>query len=97
MTLSSRTGAASGIGLEIARAFSTAGARVFITDINEAALMAARKIVPELLTGMCDNSKRADIEAMVPAVVALGGLDVLVNNAGIGAGSSCRWRDAELQ
>ena len=36
------TGAASGIGLEIARAFSTAGALVFITDINEQALEAAQ-------------------------------------------------------
>jgi NAD(P)-dependent dehydrogenase (short-subunit alcohol dehydrogenase family) len=79
------TGAASGIGLEIARAFSAAGARVFITDINEQALAAAQKKLPGLLTGVCDNSKRTDIEAMVPAAVeALGGLDVLVNNAGIG-------------
>lgn len=79
------TGAASGIGLEIARAFSTAGARVFITDINEQALAAAQKEVPGLLTDVCDNSKRDDIESMVPtAVEALGGLDVLVNNAGIG-------------
>jgi NAD(P)-dependent dehydrogenase (short-subunit alcohol dehydrogenase family) len=79
------TGAASGIGLEIARAFSSAGATVFITDINEQALAEARKDVPGLLTGVCDNSKRSDVETMVPAAVkALGGLDVLVNNAGIG-------------
>jgi NAD(P)-dependent dehydrogenase (short-subunit alcohol dehydrogenase family) len=33
---------------------------------------------------MCDNSKSSDIASMVPAAVeALGGLDVLVNNAGI--------------
>jgi len=79
------TGAASGIGLEIARAFSPAGATVFITDISEPALAQAQKEVPGLLTGLCDNSKRSDIERMVPAAVAaLGGLDVLVNNAGIG-------------
>ncbi len=78
------TAAASGIGLEIARAFSTAGATVFITDINAQALEVAKKEMPGLLTALCDNSKRADIEAMVPAAVeALGGLDVLVNNAGI--------------
>jgi NAD(P)-dependent dehydrogenase (short-subunit alcohol dehydrogenase family) len=78
------TAAASGIGLEIARAFSATGAKVFITDINTQALDAAKKEMPGVLTKLCDNSKRADIEAMVPAAVeALGGLDVLVNNAGI--------------
>jgi NAD(P)-dependent dehydrogenase (short-subunit alcohol dehydrogenase family) len=45
------TGAASGIGLEIARAFTSAGGKVFITDINEQALGAARQEVPGLLTG----------------------------------------------
>jgi len=78
------TAAASGIGLEIARAFSTAGATVFITDISTQAIEAATKDIPGLLSTLCDNSKRSDIEAMVPAAVkALGGLDVLVNNAGI--------------
>ena len=79
------TAAASGIGLEIARAFAATGAKVFITDINAAALEAATKTIPGLLTGVCDNSKRADIEAMIPAAIEglLGGLDVLVNNAGI--------------
>jgi NAD(P)-dependent dehydrogenase (short-subunit alcohol dehydrogenase family) len=78
------TAAASGIGLEIARAFSAAGAKVFITDINTQTLGAAKKEIPGLMTKVCDNSKRAEIEAMVPAAVEeLGGLDVLVNNAGI--------------
>jgi NAD(P)-dependent dehydrogenase (short-subunit alcohol dehydrogenase family) len=78
------TAAASGIGLEIARAFSAAGAKVFITDINTQTLEAAKKEIPGVMTKVCDNSKRAEIEAMVPAAVeALGGLDVLVNNAGI--------------
>jgi len=78
------TAAASGIGLEIARAFSSAGATVFITDINEQAIEAAKQEIPGLLATLCNNGKRADIEKMVPtAVEALGGLDVLVNNAGI--------------
>ena len=68
------TAAASGIGLEIARAFVGAGATVFITDINTQAIDAARKEIPGLLTALCDNTKRSDIEAMVPAAVkALGG------------------------
>ena len=78
------TAAASGIGLEIARAFSAAGAAVFITDINEQAIDAAKTEIPGLFAALCDNGKRSDIERMVPAAVeALGGLDVLVNNAGI--------------
>jgi NAD(P)-dependent dehydrogenase (short-subunit alcohol dehydrogenase family) len=78
------TAAASGIGLEIARAFSASGAKVFITDINQDALAAAEKEAPGLMSTICDNSKRSDIEAMVPAAVkASNGLDVLVNNAGI--------------
>jgi NAD(P)-dependent dehydrogenase (short-subunit alcohol dehydrogenase family) len=78
------TGAASGIGLEIARAFSAAGAAVFITDINEQMIKAAKTEIPGLFATLCNNGKRSDIERMVPAAVeALGGLDVLVNNAGI--------------
>jgi NAD(P)-dependent dehydrogenase (short-subunit alcohol dehydrogenase family) len=79
------TGAASGIGLEIARAFAASGATVCVTDINEQALTAARQEVPDLLTKVCDNSKRSDVEVAIPAALEeLGGLDVLVNNAGIG-------------
>ncbi|OZI71341.1 SDR family oxidoreductase [Bordetella genomosp. 12] len=78
------TAAASGIGLEIARAYVAAGATVFITDINQQAIDAAQREVPGLLATLCDNAKLADIEKMIPAAIkALGGLDVLVNNAGI--------------
>lgn len=78
------TAAASGIGLEIARAFAKAGATVFITDINQQTIDAAKIEIPGLLATLCNNGKRSDIERMVPeAVAALGGLDVLVNNAGI--------------
>src|SRR5258708_34199443 len=78
------TAAASGIGLEIARAFAEAGSTVFITDIHQQAIDAATIEIPGLLATLCNNGKRSDIERMVPeAVAALGGLDVLVNNAGI--------------
>jgi NAD(P)-dependent dehydrogenase (short-subunit alcohol dehydrogenase family) len=78
------TAAASGIGLEIARAFAKAGATVFITDINQQTIDAVKREIPGLLATLCNNGKRSDIERMVPeAVAALGGLDVLVNNAGI--------------
>lgn len=78
------TAGASGIGREIARAFATGGARVFVCDIDEAALETLRKELPGVATMRCDLSQRAEIEAMVPsALQSLGGLDVLVNNAGI--------------
>jgi len=78
------TAGASGIGKEIARAFVANGAMVCVCDINAQALETAAKDIPRLVTLVCDVSKRSDIERMVGAAAeALGGLDVLVNNAGI--------------
>lgn len=78
------TAGASGIGKEIARAFAASGAQVCVCDIDANALDAAAKEIPGLKTVVCDVSKRAEIERMVDETVAtLGGLDVLVNNAGI--------------
>src|SRR4051794_6704763 len=78
------TAGASGIGSEIARAFATAGAPVLVVDIDADGLAALAREIPGLQTAVCDMSRREDIERMVPAAVeALGGLDVLVNNAGI--------------
>lgn len=78
------TAGASGIGKEIARAYVAIGAEVCVCDIDAEALDSAAKEIPGLKAVVCDVSKRDDIERMVPAAVeALGGLDVLVNNAGI--------------
>jgi NAD(P)-dependent dehydrogenase (short-subunit alcohol dehydrogenase family) len=78
------TAGAAGIGLEIIKAFAATGAKVFTCDINEAALKELAQNVPGVITRVCDISKRSDIESMVTfGAEALGGLDVLVNNAGI--------------
>lgn len=74
------TGGASGIGLATARLLAARGARVACLDLKLEAL-------PEPLLGFAsdvrdDTSVRAGVAA---AAEALGGLDVLVNNAGIGA------------
>jgi NAD(P)-dependent dehydrogenase (short-subunit alcohol dehydrogenase family) len=89
------TAGASGIGKEIAKAFAANGAKVCVCDIDAKALAVAAKEIAGLKTVVCDISKRADIERMVAASVeALGGLDVLVNNAGI-AGQTASVEDSD--
>lgn len=78
------TAGASGIGREIVRAFAAQGARVFVCDIDTTGLDRLAHEIPGIATTVCDMSRRQDIERMVPfGIDALGGLDVLVNNAGI--------------
>jgi NAD(P)-dependent dehydrogenase (short-subunit alcohol dehydrogenase family) len=78
------TAGASGIGREIARAFAANGATVFVCDIDLKSLTAVATEIIGVKSGLCDVSKRADVERMVAECVqVLGGLDVLVNNAGI--------------
>ncbi len=78
------TAAASGIGLVVANAFVANGDRVHICDINEKALHEATEGNSSITATVCDVSDRSSIEAFVKAAaVALGGIDVLVNNAGI--------------
>lgn len=79
------TGGAAGIGLAIARAFHRSGAQVYICDIDEGALARAAQDLPGLLTLRCTVGDRAAVTAMVDdAAKRMGGLDVLVNCAGIG-------------
>jgi len=70
---------ANGIGKVMADSFAACGAAVFVSDIDDAALATCAH------PGMrADAGKPADCEAFVDAAVRhLGGLDVLINNAGI--------------
>jgi NAD(P)-dependent dehydrogenase (short-subunit alcohol dehydrogenase family) len=78
------TGGAAGIGREIAQAFATAGARVFICDIADASLADFSAANPNVAVSKTDISDRDAVDRMFEEVSKrLGGLDVLVNNASI--------------
>lgn len=82
------TGAASGIGKEIAMTYAREGAKVVIADLKkDAAQAAADEIVKAGGVAMAvemDVTNEAQVNAAVAeAVAAYGGVDVLVSNAGI--------------
>lgn len=82
------TGGASGIGAAVVTTLADRGARVAVLDRD----VAAAEGVALSLT--CDVTDAPGVEAAVAAVTAeLGGLDVLINNAGIGAGGDVTVND----
>ena len=84
------TAGAGGIGLETARAFAREGAKVFVCDVDVAALEAMKTSDPAIKGVICDVADRAAVAKMFEQALAfLGGLDCLVNNAGI-AGPTAR-------
>lgn len=78
------TGGAAGIGRAIADAFENVGAKLHICDISQDALDACRKDNPGWGYTPCDVSSEQQVAELFKQVKdTLGGLDVLVNNAGI--------------
>lgn len=82
------TGAASGIGAEIAGAFARVGAKVAIADLKaEAAEATAAKLRDAGATTLglgCDVANEASFAAAIQQVVAAwGGVDIMINNAGL--------------
>ncbi|MET4431811.1 3-oxoacyl-ACP reductase FabG [Mycolicibacterium sp. 624] len=81
------TGGAQGLGLAIAQRFISEGARVVLGDLN----LEATEAAVEQLGGaavatavQCDVTRGSDVDALVAAAVErFGGLDIMVNNAGI--------------
>jgi NAD(P)-dependent dehydrogenase (short-subunit alcohol dehydrogenase family) len=90
------TAGAQGIGLAIAEAFVAAGAQVHICDVNDDFLASAKQKLPQVSQSRTDVSSESQVDAMFAELAARwGGLDVLVNNAGI-AGPTDKVEDTDL-
>jgi short-subunit dehydrogenase len=96
------TGAAGGIGTQVAKLFSENGINLVLTDINKAGLeKTAGQISSSPLLFTCDITEKNDVKNLVTeAVKRFGTVDILVNNAGIIIPSlfeDCSYEDIEKQ
>lgn len=97
------TGAASGIGLGIARRCATEGMKLVLADVNQANLARAESELKNLgatvLAVQTDVSRRGDVERLArQSFDAFGQVHLLVNNAGVAAGGppwEATWNDWE--
>jgi NAD(P)-dependent dehydrogenase (short-subunit alcohol dehydrogenase family) len=84
------TGAGSGIGKAIARRLAAGGCRVAATDVQEDRVSEVARMIRDeggdALAIAADVAKQEDVDRMTAETVsAFGGLDVVVNNAGVGS------------
>lgn len=82
------TGAASGIGRAIALALAREGSDLFLLDVDESGVQAvaadAGRLGVEAVGMRCDLTQRAQITAALRALIdRWGGVDIVVNNAGV--------------
>lgn len=87
------TGAASGIGLAIAERLSQEGMKVVLADVEQQALHQAEQVLKaagaKVLAVRTDVSRAEDVALLAQkAVDAFGAVDLLFNNAGVGAGTT---------
>lgn len=79
------TAGGSGIGRAIAECFYRRGARVYICDINQSAIDATLADNPGMDGGLCNVGDPTQVDRLFNTLSnTLGGIDVLVNNAGVG-------------
>lgn len=95
------TGGASGIGLAAARRFAEFGMKLVLADANGAALEAA---VAELLEAdrtrsvqarTCDVADWTQVQALADEAFSLGGVSLVMNNAGMGGFSAPPWAELD--
>lgn len=78
------TAGAAGIGKAIAESFADRGAKVFICDVDDTALSDLKNKRPDISQAKADVSNQVQVDSFFQtALRTLGGIDVLVNNAGI--------------
>ena len=84
------TGGGAGIGRAVARRLAAEGARVVVADVDgSAAATVADELAGDALARRVDVRRSDQVAALVrEAVEALGGLEVMVNNAGVGAAAT---------
>jgi NAD(P)-dependent dehydrogenase (short-subunit alcohol dehydrogenase family) len=90
------TAGAAGIGRAFASTFHEAGAKVFVCDVDDGAVSECRTECPHLGVAVTDVSVPSQVDELFDAAASfLGGLDVLINNAGI-AGPTARVEDISV-
>ncbi len=90
------TGAAQGLGAEIARGFGAEGAFVFVCDVNDDAGMRTAQAIGQALFLLLDVTSETSWKAALAAVMQKAGrLDILVNNAGINIRKNIEVMDEE--
>lgn len=78
------TGGSTGIGLEAAKQFLAQGAKVIVTGRDQVKLDKAQKLYPLLIAIKSDVAEATGAKDLYRQVMALGGIDILYNNAGVG-------------
>ena len=87
------TGASSGIGRALAIQATKEGAKIAISDVNEAELLETKRLceqnTPDILATVLDVSKRSQINAWADEIVKhFGSVNVIINNAGVNLNAS---------